>query len=114
MIKGSFKRDEMKQLIHSFELSGHAGAGVKGEDIVCAAVSALAFSTVNGIATLSNVEPLVDIDNEDEGYLYVALKEDLSEKELEISQVLLENLLLGLQDVEEEYPQFVKIEVSMI
>ncbi|MGX7030877.1 ribosomal-processing cysteine protease Prp [Vagococcus zengguangii] len=112
MIKGTFKRNKENQAIEAFEISGHAGSGPYGSDIVCAAVSALTFSTVNGIAKLSQVEPLVDMDNDNEGYLYVTLKEDLSDKELEISQLLLENLLLGLQDIQNEYNQFVMIQVN--
>ncbi|MGX7350757.1 ribosomal-processing cysteine protease Prp [Enterococcus canis] len=108
MIKGSFKRNESGH-ITSFELSGHAEAGPYGSDIVCAAVSALAFSTVNGIEALSGIEPLVEMDNENGGQLYVEMRRDITGEQTNISQILLENLLLGLQAVQAENPEFIDI-----
>ncbi len=52
MIKGSFKRTGSGRIV-SFELTGHAEAESLWRDVVCAAVSALAISTVNGIDALA-------------------------------------------------------------
>lgn len=70
MIKGSFKRTGSGRIV-SFELTGHAEAGPYGSDVVCAAVSALAISTVNGIDALAGFEPIVEVDDVEGGYLYV-------------------------------------------
>lgn len=51
-----------KKLINSFELTGHADAGEYGNDIVCAAVSVLAISTVNGLQQLAKADLLVKQD----------------------------------------------------
>ena len=51
MIKGTFKRNDAGQIV-SFTLTGHADAGPYGSDIVCAGVSALAISTVNGLSLI--------------------------------------------------------------
>lgn len=110
MILGVFKRDAAGLLV-SFELSGHAGAGVSGEDIVCAAVSALSFSTVNGIEALADFAPLVELDEKNEGYLYVALIDNLSQKQQFTSQILLENLLLALKTLQEDQSEFIQIKI---
>lgn len=108
MIKGSFKRNETGMIV-SFELSGHALAAEYGEDIVCAAVSALTVNTVNGIEALAGFQPIVDIDEVEEGYMYVETVFDVNQEQTNISQILLESLLLGLQGIQEEYSDFVQI-----
>ena len=108
MIKGSFKRNEAGQIV-SFELTGHADAAAYGEDVVCASVSALAFSTVNGIEALAGFEPIVDIEEVEGGYMYVETITSVNQEQTNISQILLENLLLGLQAIEEENTDFIKI-----
>ena len=95
MIKGSFKRTGSGRIV-SFELTGHAEAGPYGSDVVCAAVSALAISTVNGI----------DVEG---GYLYVEMLTTVNQEQKNIAQILLENLLLGLQSIENENTEFIQI-----
>ena len=95
MIKGTFKRNDSGRIV-SFELTGHAQAGEYGKDIVCAAASALAISAVNGIDALAGVTPIVEANNEEGGYLLVKLVPRLTQEQSNISQILLENLLIGL------------------
>ncbi len=45
MIRAQFTLDS-NQRITSFKMTGHADSGPYGQDIVCAAVSALSISTV--------------------------------------------------------------------
>ncbi|EOH97952.1 ribosomal-processing cysteine protease Prp [Enterococcus pallens] len=107
MISGTFKRNESGRIV-SFELSGHAQSGEYGHDIVCAAVSALAISTVNGIDALAGTQPIIDADEVEGGYLYMELTEGLTQEQTNITQILLENLLLGLQAIEEENDQYIQ------
>lgn len=109
MIKGTFRRDEEGHLV-SFQLTGHAGSGPYGEDIVCAAVSALAISTVNGIEALAGFTPEVEVNDLEGGYLTMALKNVVNKEQLNISQILLENLLLGLQAIALENKEYVMIQ----
>ncbi len=80
MIKGSFKRTGSGRIV-SFELTGHAEAGPYGSDVVCAAVSALAISTVNGIDALAGFEPIVEVDYVEGGYLYVEMLTTVNQSE---------------------------------
>ena len=59
MIEVKFKEDDHGNLL-SFEITGHAGYGVEGEDIICAAVSVLAIETVNSVERLAGYQMLVD------------------------------------------------------
>ncbi|MGM0213561.1 ribosomal-processing cysteine protease Prp [Enterococcus sp. AZ109] len=107
MIQGTFTRNEAGRIV-SFELSGHAQSGEYGHDIVCAAVSALAISTVNGIDALAGTQPIIDANEVEGGYLYAELVSGLTQEQTNITQILLENLLLGLQAIEEENNQFIQ------
>ena len=108
MIKGTFKREENGSLI-SFEVSGHSTAGPFGSDIVCAAVSALTFNTVNSIEALAGFTPILDIDHEALGYLYFETIADITQEQSNIAQILLESLLLGLQSIQTEHSEFMTI-----
>lgn len=108
MIKGSFIRNE-SGYVQSFKLTGHAESGPYGSDLVCAAVSALAISAVNGIDSLAGFEPIVEMDETEGGYLFVEIPFDLNQEQKNIAQILLENLLLGLQAIEQEQSEFIKI-----
>ncbi|KRL38517.1 ribosomal-processing cysteine protease Prp [Liquorilactobacillus uvarum] len=98
---------ETGQNKRGFEITGHADSGVYGQDIVCAAVSALAISTINGLEKLAHTDPKVDANEEEGGHLRV----ELNSQELNNSdaQLLLANLKLGLQDIEKNYANYIKI-----
>ncbi|EOH52113.1 hypothetical protein UA3_02695 [Enterococcus faecium EnGen0263] len=108
MIKGTFKRNDAGQIV-SFTLTGHADAGPYGSDIVCAGVSALAISTVNGIASLAGFEPIVEMNEEEGGYLYTEVASGMTQEQNNIAEILLENLLLGLQSIEAENSEYIQI-----
>lgn len=109
MIKAMFKRDNSGSLV-SFTITGHANAGEFGSDIVCASISVLGLSTLNGIEALAGVTPIIEIDEEAGGYLYGEVPKDLNREQMNIIQILLENLLLGVQAVREEYSEFIQVE----
>lgn len=109
MIHASFKKKAQKWV--AYEISGHAGYADNGYDIVCAAVSVLATNTCNGIERLANYQPIVDVEETLGGFLYVEILDDISEEATFITQILVQNLYDGLQDVAKEYPDFVKVTV---
>lgn len=106
MINVTIFRDE--QQITAFELSGHAGSGPYGYDLVCASVSAVSFGAVNAIIQLCGMEPEIEQGHEG-GYLYVALPSSVNEETKKRLQLLLEGMLISLQTIEREYQQFIKI-----
>jgi len=78
-----------------FRADGHAGYADEGEDIVCAAISALVTNTVNSIEAFTDDEPDLDID-EEEAYIDLSFFEAPGEK----AQLLLKSLALGLEDIQ--------------
>ncbi len=81
-----------------FSCSGHAEYAEPGEDIVCAAVSALTLTTANALEALTE-DGMQAEQAEDGGYLMVQMEDPLSER----AAVLLDALALGLQMIEESY-----------
>ena len=81
-------------------IKGHAMYDDFGKDIVCAAVSALSISTVNGLEQVVHTKPHLKQDNANGGFLEVT-ELDLGHD----SQILLRTLLNGLCDIQESYPQ---------
>lgn len=88
------------------EVSGHAGHGKKGKDIVCAAVSTLFYTLGETLWQSSSMlyeEPLVK-EEEGDGYIVCHPKE---EYEGNIATIYM-TIVIGLQMIAEQYPQNVK------
>lgn len=108
MIQAHFHRSEDAG-IYSVTITGHAGSGPYGYDLVCAAVSALSIGAVNSLAQLGGFTPDVDMDEIEGGYLDVSLPGQLSDSQQKTSQILMESLLLSLRSVSDEYPDYLSI-----
>ena len=80
----------------SVESNGHAGYAEEGQDIICAAVSALIVNTVNSVETLT--EDLI-ISKAGDGYVYFSFPNGYSES----TALLVKSLLLGLESIRRDY-----------
>ena len=107
MIKAKVFWDK-KRLV-GFDIQGHADYAPHGEDIVCSAVSILAITTVNSL--LEQVGQVLV--KSDDGLVSVKLPDDLNEEQRLKAQVILKTLLIGLNGVSLEYPQYVMLENSL-
>ncbi|WP_349408016.1 ribosomal-processing cysteine protease Prp [Pseudalkalibacillus sp. SCS-8] len=108
MLKVNIHRDQQK--IVSFSITGHAESGPYGHDLVCAAVTAVSFGSVNAIEEICQVEPEVET-REDGGYLLFKTPSAVSEETSEKIQLLLEGMLVSLRSIERDYGQYIKIKV---
>ena len=88
----------------SVESNGHAGYAEEGQDIICAAVSALVVNTVNSVETLTDDLYQIDVNQED-AEIDVVFTEELSKE----GSLLLRSLILGLTSVEEEHGQYLDV-----
>lgn len=96
------------QMIRKFVLYGHAGYAEYGMDIVCAAISALSISAVNGLEYFLPMKPEVEV-KDPEGYLSCTLPE-LEPRTLEQAQWILRTMVLGVESIQETYgEEYVKI-----
>ena len=98
MIRVTF-RTRQEQLT-GFRITGHAGAGTAGEDIVCAAVSSAAYMTVN---TLTDVLDLPAAITVEDGLMDVTVTGDAT-----AAQALLSGFRLHMTALQETYPQRVR------
>ena len=104
MTKVTFYQNSKGQCI-GFDANSHAGYAEEGEDIVCAAISALVINTVNSIEAFTKDHYQVDVKEEDAS---IRLMFD-GNPSME-SKLLLDSLILGLQRMEDEqYADFIDI-----
>ena len=91
-----------------YRAQGHTGFAEAGSDVVCAAVSTLTQSTLNGLRNVLKVPVMYDIDDQ-AALLEARLTPEASEAQVAQAQILLRTLLEGLQAIERSYPQNVRI-----
>ncbi len=84
------------------KLSGHANSAKKGQDIVCAGISALTQTALLGLIEYAKAD--VDYEMSD-GNMQFSLK-TVCDK----TQAILQTMLLGLEQIAKQYEKNVKIE----
>lgn len=107
MIHAHFDRTD--EQYKTFTLSGHADSGPYGHDLVCAAVSALTIGTANNLSRIASIEPEIDANEEEGGFLKVVLPKIVDETQQKTAHILLENLYYSLLDIENEYGEFLSV-----
>jgi hypothetical protein len=86
--------------IRSVKISGHSQSADKGEDLICAAVSAIAFGTCNALYELGSDAKCKVGDN----------RIDITEcGDDELTQTILKTAVVQLKTVEEGNTQFLNI-----
>lgn len=83
------------------KISGHAGYAEAGKDIVCASVSSVIYTTVNGILNIDN-NAIKFEDNNDVMKITII-------NETEITGKLIDNMFDIMQELERQYPDKIKI-----
>ncbi|MBO5944441.1 MAG: ribosomal-processing cysteine protease Prp [Clostridia bacterium] len=90
-------------VIVSFELSGHSGAGEEGTDIVCSAVSSAVYMAANTIIEIMKLNPKTVVRD---GYLKLEMKIEDARK----SKTITDGLYLHLSELQSQYPNNLKLE----
>lgn len=105
MIAVRFYKDAEGRL-SGFSVIGHSGALPHGEDIVCAAVSALAITTVNALDAVAGITicPFVK-----EGILHLRIPRRLTGMQRHDANRLLRTARLGMRQIAAQYPRYVRI-----
>ena len=99
MIKVKVVKDN--DLIKEIKIKGHAGYDEYGKDMVCASVSSIVTTTVNGLLHLDK-KCLSFVDNKN--LEITILKHD------QTIDILLENMMELLKELEKNYKKYIKIE----
>ena len=82
------------------KVSGHANFDSKGKDIVCASVSSIIYTTINGLLSLDN--DCIKFNDEKDLTIEIIKKTSTVE-------VLLKSMFDLLKDLEKQYPKNIKI-----
>ena len=92
-----------------FRCDGHAAYADEGEDIVCSAVSVLVINTCNAIEQLTADAYSMGSDAES-GLIDV----DFSEIPGHDTTLLMDTMVMGLRSIEEQYSEFIHLEVKEV
>ena len=91
-----------------YSASGHSGYAEAGSDIVCAAISALTQSTLNGLKNVLKAPVMFDQDD-DGAFIEASLTPEATEAQIRQAQLLLITLKEGLEAIQREYPRNLRI-----
>ena len=94
------KVNRKNNVIDSVYIEGHSGYSTVGTDIVCASVSSIVITTINALIRL---EKEVDC-KEDDGFVSIKLL-----NHDHVMDMLLANMLDLLEELEEQYKDYIKI-----
>ncbi len=97
MIQVIFQVDSNGQY-KGFLLKGHAGYAEHGQDIVCAAVSALSINTVNSIEQFTEDTIQVEVNELEGGYLSLTFTSPPGPE----STLFIHSLKLGLEGIRDD------------
>lgn len=94
-----------RQAAVGFRVSGHANMGEYGEDLVCAAVSAIVQTAILGISEVCNIQAGVSIE---EGQTTCILEKGVTDEEQAKASIVFDTMLLGLKSIQTAYPKTLK------
>jgi len=102
MIKVKFFHSENGAPL-GFSFNGHAGYAAHGSDIVCAAISSVAYMTANTILEVMGIQ--ADVTVNESGEMTLKIPEEGTEKTKDI----LLGLELHINELQKQYPKNVTI-----
>ena len=109
MVRVTILKDQ-QNLCRGFETKGHALYADKGQDIVCAAVSALTINTVNSLEQLTT-DSFVLHSDEAAGRISVRFEKEPGEA----AALLLSSYELGISGIAESYgTQYLSLEMKEV
>jgi uncharacterized protein YsxB (DUF464 family) len=94
-------------VINRLVINGHSGFAVKGQDIVCAAVSILAHSLYSGSLSIPGIKVEL-VDKKEYSLFFRSVEQDVRSELRGMSVLFLE----GLRSLVDQYPQNICLEVS--
>jgi uncharacterized protein YsxB (DUF464 family) len=105
MIYISIKRNKDNNNIKGFTVKGHAYAGKPGEDIVCSAISAIAYTAIGSLLNIAGGCEYTAV----EGDMKCFLPEGISQEDDKSAQIILNTIYIGFKQVEESYGKYVSV-----
>lgn len=88
-----------------FTVKGHANMGEYGEDLVCAAVSAIVQTAILGITEVCHISAGVSIE---EGETVCILSKDANADAIQRAGIVMNTMIAGLRSIQQSYPGTLK------
>lgn len=104
MIEIDIFRDK-QSFIKEFTVKGHAEFDEKGKDIVCAAISAIAYTAVGAIEEIVGISDY----SEQNGFMKCSVPLDISSDKRFITGIILETTAIGFKQIEYSYKDYVSV-----
>jgi uncharacterized protein YsxB (DUF464 family) len=92
--------------VRQVTVRGHAQAAPKGEDLICAAVSALVQTYLFSLQRLLRIDTDAVVRD---GYISLTLPAELSQDTRKAADLLAESMLIGLEEINSSYPGYLKV-----
>lgn len=87
----------------SIEVEGHADFANYGNDVVCAAISAVMFGSLNALTSFKLDDARIIMNN---AFIKINL---INDRDI---QTVARTMLIQLQTIQESYPDYIKIEIN--
>ena len=94
-----------------FQISGHANHKPYGEDIVCSAVSILAYTTIRSLIEVVKLpeDKIQYIKDDETGFLKLEIKNISNDKNKEV-ELIMRTFEVGIKSIMESYPKYITLE----
>ncbi|MGI6668872.1 MAG: ribosomal-processing cysteine protease Prp [Acetivibrionales bacterium] len=92
--------------VGAVEIYGHAGYAKKGHDIICSAVSAIAYTAAGALEELAGLKRCY---SERDGQMSIRLPREMTEQQKKTSRVILDAAVIGFRQVELSYGEYVMV-----
>ena len=100
--------DIKSDFIEKIKLSGHADSNEKGKDLICCSISTLTISLINALTEIANANIKAEVS---EGFTLIEINEQEKNKRLK-SDILTKSFMLSVKGIEEENPEFIKLNIT--
>jgi hypothetical protein len=89
--------------IRRFSAAGHSGYADQGSDIICAAISALAQTTIGSLQELASIDPARQLAD---GLIDFSLPDPaaLDPVQRHTAEILMASLVIGCRQIQNSYP----------
>jgi len=93
-------------VILGFSISGHSGFQSRGNDIICAGVSALSQTAVLALTEVAGVAPQW---KRNDGVLSCRIPASLDGPSMNAAQTILQSTVIGIDNIAQQYPGYVDV-----
>ncbi|HEX3029434.1 MAG TPA: ribosomal-processing cysteine protease Prp [Clostridia bacterium] len=91
--------------IWEFTVKGHAGFDKRGSDIVCAAVSAVAYTAIGALDDLADIKNY----SEKSGFMNCSIPAEIPEDKKQVARIILETMSIGFIQIRDTYKKYVSV-----